>query len=397
MREAGVVRQDLTAIGVGVGPGPVHRAAGRPGHGADARLRAGDPGPRALLARRRRGRGRRHRHGRPATSWSPPTPGARRSTSRRTTARDAGATGPAVLRPDDAATALPVAGEGPRLYPESFPQRRRTRPAQRRLAGPRADRRARRAARPRAALPAPSRRRRAAARPRHDDPARPVPATRRRSRSWRSATSAPTRGPSALVARAWPARCRRRHWWVAERDGAVAGHAVVSIVAEIAELQRISVDAAYRRAGVASALLGAVERPGGRAGRRAVLLEVREDNAGARSFYAARGYAELDRRPRYYADGAAAEVMEKHLSADHGGGAALLPVPAGEVGIRAGSTSGWAPGTGARRCRPQVGWLVADVPQDAQLAVLLDLRAASPPCRSRCRSSSSRTPSRSAC
>jgi tRNA A37 threonylcarbamoyladenosine modification protein TsaB len=29
--------------------------------------------------------------------------------------------GPAVVRPADAATELPVAGEGPRLYPDAFP------------------------------------------------------------------------------------------------------------------------------------------------------------------------------------------------------------------------------------------------------------------------------------
>ncbi len=37
-----------------------------------------------------------------------------------------------------------------------------------------------------------------------------------------------------------------------------------------------------------------------------MLLEVREDNAGALAFYAARGFVEVDRRPRYYRDGATA-------------------------------------------------------------------------------------------
>jgi ribosomal-protein-alanine N-acetyltransferase len=40
-----------------------------------------------------------------------------------------------------------------------------------------------------------------------------------------------------------------------------------------------------------------------------LLLEVREDNAGALSFYAARGFVEVDRRPRYYRDGTTAVVM----------------------------------------------------------------------------------------
>ena len=40
-----------------------------------------------------------------------------------------------------------------------------------------------------------------------------------------------------------------------------------------------------------------------------LLLEVREDNAGALAFYAARGFVEIDRRPRYYRDGATAVVL----------------------------------------------------------------------------------------
>ena len=40
-----------------------------------------------------------------------------------------------------------------------------------------------------------------------------------------------------------------------------------------------------------------------------MLLEVREDNAAALGFYAARGFVEVDRRPRYYRDGATAVVL----------------------------------------------------------------------------------------
>ena len=120
--------------------------------------------------------------------------------------------------------------------------------------------------------------------------------------------------PFGLVAQGVAGQVPTTHWWVAESDGALAGHAVASVVAEIAELQRISVDAAHRRGGVASALLAAVESLAVELGAERVLLEVREDNAGARSFYVARGYATLDRRPRYYADGATAEVMIKDLS-----------------------------------------------------------------------------------
>ena len=42
-----------------------------------------------------------------------------------------------------------------------------------------------------------------------------------------------------------------------------------------------------------------------------LLLEVREDNHGACAFYAARGFTEIDRRPRYYADGTTAVILLK--------------------------------------------------------------------------------------
>ncbi len=93
----------------------------------------------------------------------------------------------------------------------------------------------------------------------------------------------------------------------------VAGHAVLSVVADIAELQRISVDAEHRRAGLATALLDAVVATARAGGADRLLLEVREDNAGALSFYAARDFVEVDRRPRYYRDGTTAVVLRRGL------------------------------------------------------------------------------------
>ncbi|MBF4160290.1 GNAT family N-acetyltransferase [Nocardioides sp. CBS4Y-1] len=104
---------------------------------------------------------------------------------------------------------------------------------------------------------------------------------------------------------------------VAERVGpegpVVVGHAVISVVPDIAELQRIAVDAGARRGGAATALLDAALSAAreGRADR--VLLEVREDNSAALSFYAARGFIEIDRRPRYYRDGTTAVVMRRGI------------------------------------------------------------------------------------
>ena len=100
---------------------------------------------------------------------------------------------------------------------------------------------------------------------------------------------------------------------VAEVDGAVVGHATASVVADIAELQRIAVDPAHRRTGLASDLLAAVVAVAKLEGADRLLLEVREDNAGAIAFYAARGFVEVDRRRRYYRDGTTAVVMRRGI------------------------------------------------------------------------------------
>jgi [ribosomal protein S18]-alanine N-acetyltransferase len=81
----------------------------------------------------------------------------------------------------------------------------------------------------------------------------------------------------------------------------LTGYAATSIV-EVAELQRIAVAVSHRRTGVATDLLARVED------------EAREDNRVACAFYAARGFVELDRRPRYYADGTTAVVLLRELS-----------------------------------------------------------------------------------
>ena len=78
------------------------------------------------------------------------------------------------------------------------------------------------------------------------------------------------------------------HYLVVEDDAEVVGYAAASSSADIAELQRIAVRPTARgAAALATALLDAVSssRVTGRADR--LLLEVREDNAGALAFYAA--------------------------------------------------------------------------------------------------------------
>lgn len=122
-----------------------------------------------------------------------------------------------------------------------------------------------------------------------------------------------------LIAEGVGGRLPTVRYFVAEVDNEVVGHAVASIVADIAELQRIAVDPRHRRGGLATGLLDAVSDAARAGGAERLLLEVREDNAGALRFYAARDFVEIDRRRRYYRDGATAVVLRKALGRGCGG------------------------------------------------------------------------------
>lgn len=124
---------------------------------------------------------------------------------------------------------------------------------------------------------------------------------------------------AGLLAEGVAGRVPHASYLVAEVGGEVAGHAVFSVVVDVAELQRIAVHPEHRRAGIASALLDACVGAARAGGANRLLLEVREDNAGALAFYAARGFTEVDRRPRYYRDGATAVVMRLGVGPRCGG------------------------------------------------------------------------------
>jgi [ribosomal protein S18]-alanine N-acetyltransferase len=125
---------------------------------------------------------------------------------------------------------------------------------------------------------------------------------------------------AGLVAEGVAGRLPTVHYLVADSEGEVVGHAVASVVADLAELQRIAVTAPWRRRGVAQALLAEVVALATGAGADRIVLEVREDNAAALAFYAAGGFVEVDRRRRYYRDGATAIVLRLSLARGCGGG-----------------------------------------------------------------------------
>ena len=102
--------------------------------------------------------------------------------------------------------------------------------------------------------------------------------------------------------------------YLVAEDDTLVGYAAASLVADVAELQRIAVTTTERRTGVATSLLARIEEEARLRYSERLLLEVREDNTAACAFYAARGFHELNRRARYYSDGTTAVVLEKVLT-----------------------------------------------------------------------------------
>jgi ribosomal-protein-alanine N-acetyltransferase len=78
-----------------------------------------------------------------------------------------------------------------------------------------------------------------------------------------------------------------------------------------AEVLTLAVRPSARRRGVGAALLAAGEADARARGAGRLLLEVSERNVAALALYAAAGWRTIGTRPRYYADGAAARLMEK--------------------------------------------------------------------------------------
>lgn len=113
----------------------------------------------------------------------------------------------------------------------------------------------------------------------------------------------------------------RRHAVVAE-DDAIVGYAVTLRSDDVVDLQRIAVAPAHRRAGIARLMLETVRRAGRSEGAHRMLLEVSADNNAALAFYAAEGFVEIDRRPRYYRDGSDALVLRAALGGAACGGKA---------------------------------------------------------------------------
>lgn len=102
--------------------------------------------------------------------------------------------------------------------------------------------------------------------------------------------------------------------WLAYLPGApgVAGYLSALRVLDELHLLQIATHPDYRRKGVASALLEHAQR--NEDGLKSILLEVRESNEEAKSFYRKMGFTLAGRRKRYYSDtGEDALLFNKEL------------------------------------------------------------------------------------
>lgn len=105
-----------------------------------------------------------------------------------------------------------------------------------------------------------------------------------------------------------------RYYTVLEEEGEIVGYAGLMVVGEHADIQTLSVAAAYQGKGFGQRLLTDLEQEALRRGATAIFLEVRFDNEPASALYLKNGYEELGRRDNYYAPGIDALVMRKVLS-----------------------------------------------------------------------------------
>lgn len=87
---------------------------------------------------------------------------------------------------------------------------------------------------------------------------------------------------------------------VYEELGTVLGYCVLRTLADEGEIQRIAVDPAFRRQGIARKLMESMAAVARMKGAREVALEVRESNVSARKLYESYGFRQEAVRRDYY-------------------------------------------------------------------------------------------------
>ncbi|MBU6373986.1 MAG: ribosomal protein S18-alanine N-acetyltransferase [Alphaproteobacteria bacterium] len=97
----------------------------------------------------------------------------------------------------------------------------------------------------------------------------------------------------------------------AERDGRLVGFVLAWAAGGESEILTLAVDPAVRRGGFGRALMTAAMELARAAGAAEMMLEVDADNTAAVALYAGLGFAQVGRRPGYYAvaGGAARDAL----------------------------------------------------------------------------------------
>ena len=100
---------------------------------------------------------------------------------------------------------------------------------------------------------------------------------------------------------------------IAEDGGEVLGYGGITVAADSADIENVAVTEAYRRGGVATAILNALCNGAKEKGAEKVFLEVRVSNSAAMSLYLKNGFKGVYARTRYYSDGEDCLVMVREL------------------------------------------------------------------------------------
>lgn len=103
----------------------------------------------------------------------------------------------------------------------------------------------------------------------------------------------------------------RRHVVVAECGDRIVGYASLVLAPDVADIGRVAVAPAARRAGTGRRLTETLLAEADRRGCQRVLLEVAADNAPAIGLYEALGFVAIDRRVGYYGAGRDALVLQR--------------------------------------------------------------------------------------
>jgi len=110
------------------------------------------------------------------------------------------------------------------------------------------------------------------------------------------------------------ARMREDCLLIATQDKTIRGFVCAHVIGSDWEIENIVVEEEYRRQGIAAALMEVLTGTCRSRNGERLLLEVRESNEAARSFYRKLGFRESGRRPGYYRNPDEDAILyEKHV------------------------------------------------------------------------------------